>query len=731
MSQRQDPYASFARVAQDPAKPQQQEADPYAAFAVRQDPTPAQQAQRPQPRPQAQPQAPAQPQTVGDTGLSVDEIYEAQRSQGYSDEEINRFLGEMGFVEPTPITPEQRRPAIVEVSEATQTPYVWEQMTPQEREALNAGDQVTVNGRTVVLAGSPEIGKGSGEEVAPGVYLEEINPDALNEVQRRTDEGGRSMRQGAALLQGAGFGFLEEATAPIVGLGERGRNLGRRLRGEEIPYTAEEYERAYRLGERSAQRQFSEENPLESGALNIVGGLAAPGGAAASRFIMRGAGSGAQAARAGAVGAGYGAAYGAGSGEGNLLDRAPEAFEGAIYGGAGGAVTQRALGGLMRPREVTPQRRLSREGVDLTLGQMLEPTPIIGGTIRATEDRMAGFPVVGDVIQGARQRTLESVNAAGVNRALAPIGESLPKGTKAGFEAVEAAQDRLGNAYADVLGRVSLQLDQPLYDDIGAIVAESGADMGADRARQFGEILRSRVFRNTDDANATIPGEEFKRIESALGQQQRQLARSLDSDQQALGYALGEVRRAFRDALARQNPMEAPRLQEINTGYANLVRMEEAAGAPGSLQRGGVATPAQIAAAVRRNTGTRSQRGRGAGLMADFAEDAGRVVPSTVADSGTAGRGALAAMLATGGAILKPEVAVPIIAAAGPYTQPGQRLLNIIYRSTDRAGQQSALARLNELARRDPALVPYYEAAAQQFLPEPQTNTPEPQRAQQ
>jgi hypothetical protein len=237
--------------------------------------------------------------------------------------------------------------------------------------------------------------------------------------------------------------------------------------------------------------------------------------------------------------------------------------------------------------------------------------------------------------------------------------------------------------------------------------------MGQARAEQLAEILSSRVMRNVDPATGAISGEEFKRIETVLGQQQRELARALDGDQRALGQALGDVRGEFRDALARQYPAEAPRLQQINTGYANLVRVEDAAGSAGAIAREGVFTPAQLANAVRRNTGSRSQRGAGAGLMRDLATNMGEVLPSTVPDSGTAGRGLLAALLG-GGVVLKPEVAIPVvIGASAPYTKIGQALINAIYQSTDPEQARPALAEMAQLAQRNPEFQEAYQQAVQ------------------
>lgn len=734
----QDPWWSRDPVAK-PAQPQAAQTPFWANDPVAQDP-----ALRQQPRPQSRATAPqpaqaAPPSQIAEptiSGLSIDESVQALMQQGYSADDALRLSQEQQQRD-AQAAPSAFRAGQIEVGDPVATePRRFRGMSPDERMALQQGDEVIFDlpggGEEIRrVAAPPSVGVAEGREVMPGVYVRDVNPAALAEVERLLGEqrspGVSGMRE---LTQGLSFGFGDELEAAFVEAQTRGENFNRRILGEEIPYTSREVGSLYAEALRGDQEQFRERRPVTSTALNLIGGLGAPGAGAAGRYIQGGEGAG-RIARAGAVGGGYGAAYGAGGSEGSLADRAPDAAMGGLVGAGAGAVMQRVLGGAGRVREPSAQRQLSREGVDLTLGQMLEPTPVIGGAIRATEDRLAGLPLVGDVIQGARMRTLESANTAGVNRALSPIGERVGKKTAAGFDAIEEAQDKLGAAYEDVLSRVSLRLEPQIYDDISKVTNEAAADMGADRARQLAEILRTRVFRNTDDAGATLDGKEFKRIETALGQQQRQLSRSLDADQQALGRAIGDVRGVFRDALARQNPVEAPRLQDINRGYANLVRMEEAAGATGSMQRGGVATPAQIASAVRRTTGTRSQRGRGAGLMADFAQNMGTVIPSQVPDSGTTGRGVLAAVLAGGGAVLKPEIAVPIIAAAGPYTKAGQTLLNVIYRATDSDASRQALARLGQLAQRDPALLPYYEAAVQQVLPDAQNPTQENRRAQQ
>ena len=99
--------------------------------------------------------------------------------------------------------------------------------------------------------------------------------------------------------------------------------------------------------------------------------------------------------------------------------------------------------------------------------------------------------------------------------------------------------------------------------------------------------------------------------------------------------------------------------------------------------------------------------------MQDLARDAKSALPNTVGDTGTASRGAATAIIGGGAAgLLSPQLAVPVVAAAALYSKPAQAALNAIYRATDRDSAFSALAALQRVAGRNPALQEYYADAA-------------------
>lgn len=438
----------------------------------------------------------------------------------------------------------------------------------------------------------------------------------------------------------------------------------------------------------------------------------APGVGQAGSFIRAGATPLIQTARAATVGGATGGLFGAANADGGLEERAMGGLLGAAVGAptaglldAGG---QRAIQGAAARFAAgpSPQRILSRERINLTPGQMLQDAPVIGPLIRSLEDNATG---VLPFVQSARNEGVRDLNRAAYNRPLAHIGQELPRKTPVGYQAVEEVQRRLGAAYDEVLPNVSGQLDQPLYDDIAKVLMDAGSEMPVDQLDQLRRILETRVFRNVDQSDATITGAQFKRIESELGALAREYRTAADPSARSVGTAIEGFRTGLRDMIARQNPAQAERIRAINNGYAELVRVERAAGGSAAQARGGVFTGGELSNAVGVGVG-RSERARGGALMQDLASAARQVLPNKVGDSGTGSRLVGAGLL--GGAIPLPQVAVPLIAAGLAYSKPAQVAINAIYRATDHESARSALGELQSYAARNPALQSHYEAAA-------------------
>lgn len=609
----------------------------------------------------------------------------------------------------------------------------WVPAQPQEA-VVDQGVQ-NVNGRAIVggVDRGPWEEYWSGQERDQGKRQERVErmsdsqyQAALADAVRGSENVPERLR---ALTQGASLGLLDEIVGGASYVDQAIQNAADRVAGRPAQYSASMAAQAARDAEREAQSRYAAENPIENFALQAAGGLLTPGVGQAGRYI-EGAQGLERLRRAGAVGAGLGAASGIGYGEGSLADRVPEAIEGAGVGLGAGVVGQAGIDRLLRPRAgavPSAARRLSREGVDLTPGQMASGIPVIGNTLRALEEGASSIPFVGSPIAGARQQSVETFNRAAINRALAPINERLPRGLNAGYEAVEEAQRRLGRAYDDILPAVSARIDNAFDDELSVISSLAQTDLTPQLSQQYDNILRDRVFRNIP-GDEVIDGASFKRIESEIGALSREYRTAADPQNRALARVLDDTREVVRDLVARQNPEQAGRIRDINRGYANLVKVEDAASSTASQATEGVFSPTQLGVSSRRGA-TRSQSARGDALMQDLAVAGRNIIPSRVGDSGTATRGAVTGIVAglASGAPVAGALAAPVIATSIAYSRPAQAILNGVYRATDSQQGSAALAEFARMVERNPAFLPYYEAAVQHVSGLSQRDTQAPQ----
>ena len=557
--------------------------------------------------------------------------------------------------------------------------------------------------------------------------------------------------QARAFGQGYSYGFADELDATAQGLSTGARNL-LGLNGDDPAYGMDVAAQATRDAERARAAQFAESNPGQSAGFNILGGVLSPGVRGGGNYIAAGQGAG-RLGRAGQVGFLSGAAYGTGTSEGSLLERSPDALQSGLIGAGTSTIGQgavdRLLGGqasrLTRP--ASQARRLSREGVDLTPGQMAAEVPVVGGLLRNLEEGASTVPIGGAMISDARTRSVNTFNRAAFNRVLEPLNQpgqppvTMPSGLmsqirrigrgdanpQAGYEAVERVQGIVRQQYDAALEGIEVRPDQQFYDEIAGVLMDSGERMTPQLTEQLTNVLQNRVFRTLEASDSIMTGEAFKRAESELGALAREQRISLDPANRALAGALDDTRGVLRNLIARQRPDRAPRIQAINRAYANLVPIEEAAGSTASQATEGVFTPTTLATAASRSQ-TRSMRGSGQARMQDLTAPGKGLLNSRLGDSGTATRVGVTGLMsgaAGAGTLMNPAVAIPVIVGvSAAYSRPAQAVLNAVYRATDSQTASEALVELARLAQRDPALVPYYEAAAAHALQLGQTQTP-------
>lgn len=353
-----------------------------------------------------------------------------------------------------------------------------------------------------------------------------------------------------------------------------------------------------------------------------------------------------------------------------------QAKAGAIVGPIAQALAP-VVGKVMDPA-TKEAKKLLAEGVKLTPGQML------GDRAKRLEDSLTSIPFFGDSIKKAQTRSIESFNVAAANRALSPIGQTLPKKVPAGHEANAFVRKALGDAYEEVLPRLTFTPDRRFQAELGRVWQTVGT-LPKQQQEQFDKIVLAEIQNKASGGQLT--GEMFKAVESQLSRQAKGFLSSADFNDRQLGSAIGDSLAAMRRGLIRSNPKDADRLQAINKGYANYTRMRRAGSSVAAAD--GVFTPAQLHNAVKVGDSTVGKRAfsEGDALMQDLSGAAKNVLPQKLPDSGTPYRGLLAL---GGGHLLNPYISAGLATGAAAYSQPGQYLLRALLAGAPE--QRNALA---------------------------------------
>ncbi|MBT2336475.1 hypothetical protein J7E49_21505 [Variovorax paradoxus] len=336
-----------------------------------------------------------------------------------------------------------------------------------------------------------------------------------------------------------------------------------------------------------------------------------------------------------------------------------EAADAATYGAAGaagGRLLTRTLGGLARPFLSKDAQTLLESGVRPTPGQLFGEGPI-GSAVRSVEDKLTSFPLVGEVINYGRRRSLAEYGNAEINAALSPLGAKV---SGAGAEAVEQASQKIGAAYDRVLPQVfidpvkaakasepSVFKDVPLLDDAQAATVS-----------KYVLSRISPVLREAHSRGASVSGETAKAIDAEIGHFARKFTGSVNPSDHPLGEAFYALQSSLRGALEGRTPEATRMLTATNDAYRRMLPVLKAA----VRQSRGEFTPRQIA----QTSGQYNQR------PSELNRAGQNVLPSRVPDSGTASRA-----LMTGAAI--GAGGLPAIGAAGIagalYSGPGMSLL--------------------------------------------------------
>lgn len=352
-----------------------------------------------------------------------------------------------------------------------------------------------------------------------------------------------------------------------------------------------------------------------------------------------------------------------------------EVIRDAAFGLVGGKLGASVIGGAGNfIKGVTGDAlKLANKGVPLTLGQMA------GGPLRKIEDSLTSVPVVGDMIRNAQRRGLEGVNRAAYDDTLAHLGEKLPDEINIGRDAYNYTKQRLSDAYDDVLAPLVVVKDAPWTAAVGAAKSATGKIGDKTIKANVNDIIKTEVLSRFDKAGQMV-GEDMKAAQEALTGHIADLSKGTKWSRDAAGVLKG-LKSDLEGLVTRVDAEAGKQLAKVNKAYSFLKPLETAAAKPSS--KDGIFTMPQLSMAAAAGK-SKATLAAGKAPHQELA-DAARILPSTVPDSGSAGRlftgaGATGLMGLLGGHL--PVIGPAALPAAGliggtalAYTRRGQEAL--------------------------------------------------------
>jgi hypothetical protein len=381
----------------------------------------------------------------------------------------------------------------------------------------------------------------------------------------------------------------------------------------------------------------------------------------------------------------YGAASGYGEADGN---RALGAVTGGLVNpvaGMLGSAAARTTGAGFRGVRNEATQYLTERGVPLTIGQIARGgRGPVSQAVASVEDRLAGMPLIGDLIGGARRRGVEGFNRAGFDEGLAPINGNA--GGATGSDAIGAMQNQTNQAYGNALDGVSVPHDPAFTADLASAQARAG--IIPVHGPQLNHTIDTEVtpYGNGGVFSGPDIQASIQRLRGEAGTYRGVPGGNAASD------ALGGVETAITDLVGRQAPDVMPALGAANAAYRNQSILSNAVLAGKNTDE--LFTPAQLNNASVTNTknyGGRNAAAAGNRPFYDLGRHGQEILPSKVPDSGTAGRAALgagAALLGGGaGALGSDNQGLGVASDGGQGAMKGLGIAALLAAPYSRVGQ--------------------------------------------
>jgi hypothetical protein len=498
--------------------------------------------------------------------------------------------------------------------------------------------------------------------------------------------------------QGLTFGFADEIEAAVRAAFDSGKSYAevvKDVRGQIESFRQRNPAAAYGteiagaiLPTIAAQFIPGGQTAIAATGTKIAQGVRAMGG---GKGLQRGA-------QVAAASGGQSALYGAGAAEGGLAERLPSAAASGAIGAVAGPVVDKVA-----PAITAGAADLIKRGVALTPGQAVGGSSLLGTALQRTEERVADtVPLLGDAVRGAFDRANAGFNRATVSEALGPIVKSIPKNLE-GKDLIGYGQRVISNAYNSTLSKMKIENVMPLASEMDTITKDLTDDIAKDVQDRVSSYITKKF------KNGGMSGQDIKKAQTLLRRDILRLRREGSDIGARKADALEDIKNVFSAELQKANPVQGPKLNQIDKAYGQfeIVRNAELRRKAGANAEGFL--PGDLLQAVAKGDPTKrqSQFTAGEARLQKFAQNAQEVMGNMTPNSGTAARlnaTKMATGAAGGGALTQADPFTIGATLASPlaYSPVGVPIARNVVRSAGglaRAAVPVAAANTTEMSR--------------------------------
>jgi hypothetical protein len=400
-------------------------------------------------------------------------------------------------------------------------------------------------------------------------------------------------------------------------------------------------------------KQFREEAPVAAYGSEILGAIpstiATGGSGLLGKLGLKGAGK---------IAATQGGVYGAGAGE-DLESRAKGAALGSVLAG-----TTQKLADKVLPKVTQEAKKLKELGVNVTPGQRVKGSNVIGDVVGQMEEGLTTYPGVAGPIQKARLDSMKDFNRSVVNKVLDPLDVKVPASINSGDELAMFIKDTMDTKYDEVLGSMKLKSNKFLNDDINNILQNSTAN----------EVDLSSITKTIDKKvlpflkdGKNLDGQDLKRLESTINGEVVKFKNAVGTQINAKE-TLEEVLDRVRTEINLQNP--GTELNKVNAVYNNVKPIYKAI-SRGNARVDQTFSPAQYRQSLMQNDITANKLKTLAGdrPTSELLNLSEKVIGPTLGDSGTAARLLMQDVASSPISTVSKKFAVPGILSDLAYSQ--------------------------------------------------------------